>query len=660
MGKLKDLLLEIEEEAAFDDDDDAIEVYADSVKQALELAAEELNADIATLDYHILEKGTSGFFGLGRQPYRVLIRVLEINAEHDDLDELERKLASDHMPGVKPPEKKDADSTFKIRVQKSGVMLTVIPPRGKGKKLDLDEVNNKLYSMRITTADMNIIEKEINKPSGEPVKIDNWKPNPDFDSTMYVEVTEDEMRAYVHINPPRFSGRHLDYEEIMSALKDAGVISGIKEDRIKQYLDEMNYSQPLLAAEGTEPRHGNDAYIDYKVRVETEKVTYEEDESGRVDFKNLELLENVVVGQVLAVKVPAEEGVPGRTVTNQLLQAKSGKDVKFSHGSGTILSEDGTELTAEINGQVVFKGNKITVEPVHYVKGDVSLETGNIIFLGSVVVSGNVQDNFTVKAAGNIEVKGSVQKAFLEAEGDIVIRQGISGREEAKIESTGGSVFAKFVTGATIIAEKLVSVPEGIVQSRVDAGERVLCFGKKARIVGGVTRAGDEINARSIGSDVSTKTELWVGINPKVLQQIADLESMKNEIDEELGEIRLNLKTLEAQKRGGGKFSEEKEKTFQEMTSKNEKLTARIDEINLELEELREYTGMLERKGKICAEKTAYSGVEMHIIDEYYPLRDNYNHAKFHLEGGRFKISAYEPPDEKDEKGKITTVIRKR
>ena len=300
------------------------------------------------------------------------------------------------------------------------------------------------------------------------------------------------------------------------------------------------------------------------------------------------------------------------------------------------------------------------MEPVHYVKGDVSLETGNIIFLGSVVVSGNVQDNFTVKAAGNIEVKGSVQKAFLEAEGDIIVRQGISGRDEAKIESTGGSVYAKFVTGATIIAEKLVSVPEGIVQSRIDAGERVLCFGKKARIVGGVTRAGDEINARSIGSDVSTKTELWVGINPKVLQQIADLESMKNEIDEELVQVKLNLKTLEAQKRGGGKFSEEKEKTYQEMTSKNEKLNARIDEINLELEELREYTGMLERKGKICAEKTAFSGVEMHIIDEYYPLRDNYNHVKFHLEGGRFKISAYEPPDEKDEKGKITTVIRKR
>jgi uncharacterized protein (DUF342 family) len=39
------------------------------------------------------------------------------------------------------------------------------------------------------------------------------------------------------------------------------------------------------------------------------------------------------------------------------------------------------------------------------VGGDVSLETGNIVFLGSVIVQGSVLDNFEVKAAGTLRLK---------------------------------------------------------------------------------------------------------------------------------------------------------------------------------------------------------------------------------------------------------------
>jgi uncharacterized protein (DUF342 family) len=61
----------------------------------------------------------------------------------------------------------------------------------------------------------------------------------------------------------------------------------------------MYYRRPLLAAEGQYPRNGRDAYIEYKVRVDKSRVQFEEDDSGKVDFRNLELLENVVAGQLL-------------------------------------------------------------------------------------------------------------------------------------------------------------------------------------------------------------------------------------------------------------------------------------------------------------------------------------------------------------------------
>ncbi|OHD66827.1 MAG: hypothetical protein A2176_12200 [Spirochaetes bacterium RBG_13_51_14] len=652
MASIKDLFTGIEASAG-QSDDNAVEVYADSVRQALELASRELGIDVTLLDYQILQKGTRGFLGIGRAPYRVLVIPLADSHELGELSALESKLSREHGPGAVV--KADADGTFRIRVTKTGIWLVLIPARGKGAKVSVDEVNNKLYSMKITPSDPGKIGKEVSNASGKTVKIGSWTPSPEYDGTMNIEVSEDEMKAFVHFVPPRYYGRHMEYDEVIDALKKTGVKIGIKEKEIKSYLDEMNYSRPLLAAEGTRTVNGKDAYVEYKVRVDTKGVSFEEDESGKVDFRNLELLENVVVGQLLAVKVPAEQGVPGRTITNKILPARPGKDVKIQHGKGTILSEDGTELTAEINGQVTFKAGRISVEPIYVVNGDVSLETGNIVFLGSVIIAGSVQDNFEVKAAGNIEVRGTVQKAFLEAEGDIIVFQGINGRDQAKIESTGGNIYSKFIQNATVFAENDVIVPEGIMHSNVDAGGRIFSNGKRARIVGGVIRAGDEVNARYLGTDVSTRTEIRVGIHPKVLQQLSDLTVMKNKIEEEQTQLKLNLRTLETQKRNaGGKLPAEREKLLKDLNARNAKLNERMDEIKGELDEVNSYINMVEHKGRVCAERTANSGVEIYIKDKSFILKDPYNHVKFSLQGDQIKISEYEAPAGVDSRVLIT------
>jgi len=644
MANVKDIFMDMEV-SDIRSDPKAIEIYADSLTQALELAAKEFGIDITLLDYEILEKGTRGLWGLGRHPYRVLVSPLADKKEYGDLTALEKKLSREYVPRVGGMREGPADGTYNVRITKSGIWLTVTPSRGSGRKITVEEVNNKLYSMKVADPDQTRIEKEIARASGKPVKIGSWSLNPEYDGTMSVEITDDEMKAYCHFVPPRFSGRHLEYDDVINALKSAGVKVGIREKETKEYLEAMDYTRPLIAAEGTKTINGRDAYIEYKVRVDNKEVSFEEDESGKVDFHNLELLENVVVGQLLAVKVPAEVGVPGRTVTNRILPAKSGKDIKILHGKGTILSEDGAELTAEINGQVVFKAGRLSIEPVYVVNGDVSLETGNIVFLGSVIIAGSVQDNFEVKAAGNIEVRGTVQKAFLEAEGDIIVFQGISGREEARIESTGGSVYAKFIQNSTVFAENDVIVPEGALHSNIDAGGRICSTGKRARIVGGVIRAGDEINARYLGTDVSTRTEIRVGTHPKILQQLTDLNGARAKIDEEQTQLKLNLRTLETQKRNAGKLTAEKEKLLGDLTARNGKLEERKEEIKTELEELQSYIGMMEHKGKVCAERTAYPGVEIYIKDKAFILKDPYNHVKFSLQGDQIRISEYEPPE---------------
>ncbi len=665
MGNLKNFLKNIGDEDRDTSSGNDIEVFADSVKQGLELASRELHTDISMLDYEILEKGTSGLLGVGRKPYHLLVRKSETAGQYKDILDIENKLSkvsiTDDIQLKKSGE--NIDGKFKLRVSKTGIWLTVFPSKGKGRRIEISEVREQLNTLRISNVDSKKIDKAVSGRSGKPVKIGEWIPNPENDSKISVEMSDDEMKVFCRITRPRFGGRHLDVDDVVEALKQGGVVTGIQEEKIAAYLDEMDYSSVLIGAEGTKPKHGRDAYIDFKVRLDKSKTVFEEDEKGQIDFKDLDLLENVVVGQVLAVKMPLEEGVPGRTVTNRVLPAKTGKDMQLKYGKGTILSENGLELTAEINGQVVYQHSKISVDPVHVVKGDVSLETGNIVFLGSVLITGNVQDNFVVKSAGNIEVRGSVQKAFLEAEGNIIVRQGIVGRDEAKIESTGGSVYAKFIQSANIVVEKDVVVPEGILHSNVDAGSRIICTGRRAKIMGGIIRAGEEVNARYLGSDTFTKTEISVGINPKVLQQMTDLRDVLKESNDELEKLNRDLNTLKVQKATSGrKLPADKEELYNKLLAQKQKLTGRIQEITIELEELKAYLNILEQKGKVCAEQCIYPGVEIHIKDEKFSVRDQYSHVKISMENDEIKIFEYEPPQFTSEQTKMmayTRLVRK-
>ena len=101
MPSLKDLFMEIDSAISEENGDNSLEVYADSVKQALELAAKELNVDISALDYEIVEKGTKGFFGIGRLPYRVIVTPIKLSTvEMTELDELDSKFSGSHIPGI--------------------------------------------------------------------------------------------------------------------------------------------------------------------------------------------------------------------------------------------------------------------------------------------------------------------------------------------------------------------------------------------------------------------------------------------------------------------------------------------------------------------------------------------------------------------------------
>jgi hypothetical protein len=452
------------------------------------------------------------------------------------------------------------------------------------------------------------------------------------------------MKAYLTILPPGQGGADPDQDTIAAFLQRNGVVDGIREKTLERLEERPAYREAVLIAEGSNPKDGADAKISYTFRTDPSKVDLKE-KNGRVDFRELNIVQNVVEGQVLAKKVPAEKGQAGRTVTGKLLPAKDGRDKEIPIGKNVRLSEDESTAISEINGQVVINNEKINVEPVYVVQGDVNLRTGNILFLGAVVVKGNVDDGFTVKAAGNIEVMGSVGKSTLDAEGDIIVHQGIAGKGDGSVKS-GKSVFARYIENCHVESGNLVVVSDGIINSVVLCDRKVICRGRRAAIVGGQLRAAEEIDAKTLGSVGGMETILEVGYDPKSKERLANLQEQDGQIDEQLEEISLNMTTLEKQKKAGRKIPDDKKKAYVEMKQKKVSLVSEQQKVKSEIEEIQQYLDRLRVAGRISASGTVYPGVRVFIKDAPLDVRSEFRSVSFVSEGGIVKVAKYQESDE--------------
>ena len=159
--------------------------------------------------------------------------------------------------------------------------------------------------------------------------------------------------------------------------------------------------------------------------------------------------------------------------------------------------------------------------------------TGNIEYEGSVLVRGNVCSNFSVISHGNIEVRGIVEGAHLEADGDIIIARGMNGMGKGVLRA-GGNIVVKFMENVDAEAQGYVSA-ETILHSHVSAGTDVTVTGRKGFIAGGRVCATHSINVKTLGSSMGADTVVEVGVDPglknKFQQYQKDVVDAKCELD---------------------------------------------------------------------------------------------------------------------------------
>jgi uncharacterized protein (DUF342 family) len=329
------------------------------------------------------------------------------------------------------------------------------------------------------------------------------------------------------------------------------------------------------------------------------------------------------------------------------LPASDGKDIPLPLGENVSTDKDGITIIADENGQAILNAGKVGVEKILTIDSSVSVKTGNIIFLGAVVVNGDVEEGYSIKATGNIEIMGLVDKAELDSEGDIIIKKGIVGKPGVLVRS-GQMLFAKFIENATVKCGGTIIVSESILNSTVTARQRVICQGKRAVILGSKIYAREEIRVKTLGSSSgNTETFCEVGYDPELKENIDLTTARQAKIQKEFDDLQHNIATLEAMKKRQKDFPEDREEYLAELLEERASLAAKIDRLTDKIRKMKEQITQMEMNGKVSVSEKCHPGTVISIRDVQMMIRSEYKCVTFTASLGLMKISKFEGDGEK-------------
>jgi uncharacterized protein (DUF342 family) len=553
---------------------------------------------------------------------------------------------------------KDANGYTTITTESDGVYLTVFPPSGKGARVTLEQVKSELQKLNVKADNQPVINQAIVQASGRPQKIADRKTDTSQEQ-VFVEISDDEMSAKLTVVPPQSENDHFtNIDDVRNALKRRSVVYGVDESRMAELSSKLsqletskNINEPIEMdiALGTPITNGEDARIEYlykKTEVETQTPVPEETEDGRIDYRAVHKIDNIAKGTLLARKIPPTKGLSGMTVTGKTLAAVDGKDIDVTMGKGVVVSPDNKdEWISDTDGQVIIKENKISVLALYEIPGDVNLSTGNIDFIGTVIVRGDVKDGFKVYAGEDLVINGVVEGAELKCSGKLSIAGGVSGNDKAKIICAGDANI-KYIRNAIVEIGGSLTSGQAIMHSKVTVGKKVTVAGKKGVIVGGQVIAGEEVNAASMGSNFATPTEVIVGEAVGLRDELQKMEVELKAALENLDKTKKGIQFLkDLQVKMGGNLPPEKKELLTKLTRAQFKLmadTKMMAEKKQDLEK-KEHDGVDDRRrhAKITCMGVVHTGVKITINKATRQISEELKYCTLTESDGEVKVGPY-------------------
>jgi uncharacterized protein (DUF342 family) len=522
---------------------------------------------------------------------------------------------------------RDVDGYQSINTADEGLVLTIYPPEGSGKRVTFDHLRADIEKLGLKGVKWDDVKHVVDKASGRPEVLIQPKPK-SGDSQIFVEVSEDEMTAKVTILPPERGGKPATLDRVRATLAANGVVFGIKEGALHALEapmaamtnhDEVYEPVEAVIAEGQHVVHGTDAYLEkYWEKKEEEKAEANphqvENKNARVDYRNLNTIENIAKDSVLCKLVPATPGSMGMTVTGKQMDPTPGQPLVLKPGSGVKVDpNDPLQYIATETGQVVLKGETISVLSLYEVAGDLTLKIGNIDFMGTVIIHGSVTGEYKIKAGEDVIIDGVLDGGEVTAGGKVLIKGGIIGQKTRV--TADGNVESKYVRNAYVESGGIVTVADGIMHSTVIASDKVNLTGR-GQLVGGTTVAGWEVSAKEIGAKSGVPTEIEVGEDPRLRDEMRRIEKDSKVFMEQLDKAKKGVQFLkDLAGKMGGKLPDDKKEMLNKLTRTQFKLLSDLKVLQTRKTEIeaKEQKEKGKRRAKVGSSGLVYPGTKVTV-----------------------------------------------
>lgn len=523
---------------------------------------------------------------------------------------------------------------FQLICGENEVKLRLIPAEDGGENLDVSEVigylqqKNILYDLSaLNNAIQNLVEPTVIKLADSDGHVER--------ESCKVDVSDDKMQATARFFAPAEGGELMTKEEFLNDLAHMKIVHGIDEAAIEQFFRDRQYCTNIVVARGTQPRHGEDAKIEYFFNVDVKiKPTMKDD--GSVDFFNLNTISHCNKGDLLARLIPEDLGEPGADIYGEKIKPRDVRRAYLKFGKNISVGEDGLEIFSDVNGHVTLVEDKVFVSDVYEVE-NVDNSTGNIEYEGSIQINGNLCENFSVKAKGNVEVRGVVEGAYVEAGGDIIIARGMNGMGKGTLKA-GGNIVCKFLENVkSVVADGYITT-ESILHSTVMARTEVTVSGKRGFITGGKVCAGSVITVKTLGSSMGADTIVEVGTDPNVKIRFQDLQKSIMEINKVLRSIQPIIEAGNQKIAKGIKLEPEQLKYVLSLMKLRDTKKAQLQKESDELNEIQIELGLM-AAGQVVVTGEVFPGTKICIGDASMIVKSSTHYCRFVKEEGDVKMT---------------------
>ncbi|NLJ16569.1 MAG: DUF342 domain-containing protein [Clostridiales bacterium] len=444
-------------------------------------------------------------------------------------------------------------------------------------------------------------------------------------------VSDDNLLADIKVVPAKNGGKEADFDSIKAFLKESNIVFGIDEQTLLKIINKKIVNRYITVAKGLSPTRGIDGEIKHLYKIDKEHSPKENDD-GTVDYKDLGLIININKDDVICEIQYNTMGESGKDVYGNAIPAIHGIMPAVPMGSNTVLSEDKTKLLAAVDGHLQFNGKNYNVETSLVLKEDIDANTGNINFIGDIVIKGNVMEGFKVEAGKSIKLLGFCESAQLIAGEQIEIKLGA-------INSSircGSILKLDYAENSRInCKEKLIA--NSLVSCDAYVEGDIICKSKTGAIMGGTYRATGNIVANTIGYKSYRRTNVFVGNTALLNIEYKGIVNKQKILSQKYQELILSISHIENIVKSGQSLNQRLEDYYENAKKMRIQLQLEQAELKQREDELNEQIKDSEQAG-INVFKRLYPNVKLSIGRHTYLVNQEYGKCNAFADEDGIKI----------------------